>query len=227
MKMGEKEINITYETLFELLRREKSREELQKLETSFFSDVDDYIKEKKEIIKSSKEELFSAENSENIKKQIENAKKIIKELHEKREKKIADIAIHKSRTSSKLIDESVFLGKEKELFNALVDLFSKYRKDVLMNILNNETEKAEVEEEEGKEIKQEETKDKEEKKEGEGEKEEDVVLIRFLHAVPKFVGKELETYGPFEAEDVASLPKDIAKVLIDKGRAEKIEENQS
>ena len=50
-------------------------------------------------------------------------------------------------------------------------------------------------------------------------------LVRFLHAVPKFVGKELDEYGPFEEEDVASLPVEIANVLITKGRVEEISED--
>jgi len=47
-------------------------------------------------------------------------------------------------------------------------------------------------------------------------------LVRFLHPVPKFVGRELEVYGPFEREDIANLPKEIAEVLIIKGRAEEM-----
>ena len=41
-----KEFNISYTTLFELLRREKDREELQKLQKTFFEDVKSYIQEK-------------------------------------------------------------------------------------------------------------------------------------------------------------------------------------
>ena len=50
-------------------------------------------------------------------------------------------------------------------------------------------------------------------------------LIRFIHAVPKFVGKDLEDYGPFEEEDIANLPAEIADVLIIKGRVEEIKES--
>jgi len=49
--------------------------------------------------------------------------------------------------------------------------------------------------------------------------------VRFLYAVPKFVGKELEEYGPFEEEDIANLPSDIADILIGKGRVEEIKGN--
>ena len=50
-------------------------------------------------------------------------------------------------------------------------------------------------------------------------------LVRFLYAVPKFVGKELEEYGPFGEEDIANLPSEIADVLIGKGRVEEIKGN--
>ena len=42
-------------------------------------------------------------------------------------------------------------------------------------------------------------------------------LVRFLHTVPKFVGKELEEYGPFAEEDIANLPLEIADLLIERG----------
>ena len=47
-------------------------------------------------------------------------------------------------------------------------------------------------------------------------------LVRFLYSVPKFVGQELEEYGPFEEEDIANLPSEIADVLLGKGKVEEI-----
>ena len=41
------DVIITYETLYELLMREKSRAEIQKLDNDFFNDVIKYIKDKK------------------------------------------------------------------------------------------------------------------------------------------------------------------------------------
>ena len=49
--------------------------------------------------------------------------------------------------------------------------------------------------------------------------------IRFIKPVPKFLGTELEIYGPFEENDIASLPSRIAKVLIKKERAEEMNLN--
>jgi DNA replication initiation complex subunit (GINS family) len=44
--------------------------------------------------------------------------------------------------------------------------------------------------------------------------------VRFLDSVPKFVGTDKKVYGPFEKSDIANLPKTIAKILINKNKAE-------
>ena len=49
--------------------------------------------------------------------------------------------------------------------------------------------------------------------------------VRFIKSVPKFLGPELEIYGPFEENDIASLPSKIAKILVKKDRAEEMQLN--
>ena len=106
-----KEINITYETLFDLLRREKTREELQKLDPEFFNDVIDYVKEKTKSYYELKDktDLFAADERLKADKQLQNIKKIIKEIYERREKKIIALAVDSSRMFSTVIDKSALL----------------------------------------------------------------------------------------------------------------------
>ena len=85
--METKEVNITYETLFELLKREKDTTDLQKLEPNFFNNFVDYLNEKKKIL-GKDDSLFSYDEKKKVEKQIDNAKRIIKEIYERREKKI-------------------------------------------------------------------------------------------------------------------------------------------
>ena len=48
------------------------------------------------------------------------------------------------------------------------------------------------------------------------------VVVRFLKPIDQIVGTDLQTYGPFEAEDVATLPFENARALIGKKIAVKI-----
>ncbi len=209
--MEAKEINITYETLFEILKREKDTTDLQKLEPNFFSEFVNYLNEKKKLLEKD-EALFSYEEKKKVDKQIDNAKRIIKEIYERREKKIINIALIKSRTKSNIMDTSSFLENEKKILDDVVKVLDGFRTSIIDNIItgNNPTMKAE-------------SKVEEEGTKTAGEKQKSTKLVRFLYAVPKFVGKELEEYGPFEEEDIANLPIEIADLLIGKEKVEEIE----
>jgi DNA replication initiation complex subunit (GINS family) len=214
------EVTITYETLFELLRREKEKSELQKLDSTFFNNVLRYLKDKKAIITQQQADTSSMEEKAKIEEQLINVKKIIREFYDRREKKIVTMAIDKSKNKSSIVDNSVFLKQEKELFESIVKILSTGRENVLFNIIDlkeplslggiNLSEGV-VQDSPTPVVKE--------------EKKKDTKLVRFLNAVPKFVGKELEEYGPFEEEDIASLPVEIATVLINKQRVEEISED--
>ncbi len=48
------------------------------------------------------------------------------------------------------------------------------------------------------------------------------VVIRFLKEVDEIVGADLEKYGPFKTEDVATIPYENAQALIAKNAATKV-----
>jgi len=50
-----------------------------------------------------------------------------------------------------------------------------------------------------------------------------MMVLRFLEDVPALVGADMRTYGPFKAEDVATLPFENARILIRRGVAVKVE----
>lgn len=142
------DIRITYETLFDLLRREKNREELQSIDKDFYEQVLAYLMEKKEAITKKGDELFVSAEREKLKIQFQNIRRIIKELFERREKKIITMAVSRVRTGSDVIDTSALLPSEKEFFEEQLTLLSKYKENVLNNILhlkefNNGNEKKE------------------------------------------------------------------------------------
>lgn len=52
-------------------------------------------------------------------------------------------------------------------------------------------------------------------------KKSDVTIIRILKELPQFIGRDMKKYSLRE-EDVLSVPKDMAKILIERGAAEEI-----
>jgi len=49
------------------------------------------------------------------------------------------------------------------------------------------------------------------------------MLLRFILGIPAIVGSDMKTYGPFEPEDIATLPLENARVLIKQGVAVEVE----
>jgi DNA replication factor GINS len=48
------------------------------------------------------------------------------------------------------------------------------------------------------------------------------IVIRFLNEVDEIVGADLEKYGPFKTEDIATIPYENAQALISKNIATKV-----
>lgn len=205
--MEEKSV-ITFEAIYEILRKEKYKPELQKLEPTFFQDVVNYIKEKTAILEAQqqKQSIFSQGELEKTRKHLETIKKTLRELYEKRESKIANLALVNSRISNKETINSL-LPEEKEVYLDLLETFDNARENILNNILTLKMPEIEKPKELKNEIKL----------------DIDTKLVRFVATVPKFVGTDLNIYGPFKEEDVASLPSEIAELLIKNSKAEGME----
>ncbi len=195
---------ITYEALYEVLRKEKNESELNKLDDSFFDDVVKYMQEKTSILNSQKEKdsIFAAKEIEKTERQIQNVRKILKELYDRRENKIIQAAVFSSRSKQNISVNG--LNEEKKLFNDLINLLKNYRSSILDNLLTMKMPSIE----EPKELK--------------NQEESGTKLVRFVQAVPRFVGDDMNVYGPFERENVANLPLNVAEVIVKNKRAELI-----
>lgn len=187
---------LTYETVYEILRKERIKQELQNLEKTFYQDVSKYIKEKVDVLESQKQKssIFAQKEIEKTEKQLDNVKKIIRELYEKRELKIVQLALSSAKIK-KMDDIPELLPEEKVMFEILVKALKIHRENIINNIL-----------EKPKDIKI----------------DQEVKLIRFTQAVPKFMADDNNEYGPFEEEYIALLPSKIAEILVKNNRAELI-----
>ena len=191
------ETNLTYESLYEILRRERTRQELQKLNNNFYNEVNNYIKDKINALESQRQKssIFAQKEIEKTEKQLDNAKKLIKELYEKRELKITQLALSFSKTKD-VQEIHELLPEEKIIFNKTIEILKENRENILSIMLNGKPKGIKTEPE--------------------------TKLIRFIQAVPKFVGNDDKEYGPFEEEYIGLLPSKVAEILINNKRAELI-----
>jgi hypothetical protein len=109
---------ITYNDLYEALRKERYSEELQVLPKNFIQDAADYFNEKKK--ESEVKEDFFSDATIKSKKKLENAVGIFRELLLRRKKKVLNLAFVASETGISKKDFENMISFEKELFESVV-----------------------------------------------------------------------------------------------------------
>jgi len=236
------DLHITYETLFDLLRKERSLNELQNLDKEFWQHVVQYL--------SMLDENLKKNETEKLKLQITNVKKIIQEIYDKREKKLINLALNVVKTdASSFIDTQTMLDEEKIIFNEFVISLKAYKKAILSNVFAghlpdiaqvqhiknnlNSTLNIEIKHPQVKKeiqpiepVEQEpvetdyEQKETEEFMDMDEDVDEERKKVKFLSAVPKFLGKNKDVFGPFKEGDEAELPSKIVSILVKKGKVE-------
>lgn len=130
---------LKYEDLYEILRREKNNDALQKLPSEFMKDFSEFIHQNKKAITNSGD--FFSDEVMRDKKQYENSMVIFKELILRRKKKLLNLVFIANETSVMKRDFENMLSFEKDLFDIL--LRSVEQTDKLINalLLNGHAEK--------------------------------------------------------------------------------------
>ena len=205
------DVIITYETLYEIFHREKNRPELQRLDATFFSDALNYLNEKKRILESQskQESLFAQAESSKTKKQLENINKILRDIYEKRERKIIEMALFASRVSEENIDLSNMLPEEVEIFKSFTKILNRYRSGIFINLLSfKKPETNGFKLEEAKEIN---TSFKIIAKQG-------YKMVKIINPISSFVGTDLKIYGPYNGSEIVELPEEVVELLLKKDK---------
>ena len=187
---------ITYEKLYDILRLEKFKKELQPLDKDFFDKITRYLGEKKAILEDyeKKDSVFANKSIIKTKRQLENINLLLRELYEKREGKIVQMALFNSRTGDGLENPGIMLNEEKKLYDDLIKVMAGIRFSSLEKML------------EGKKI----------------EHVKNTKFVKFLEEVPKFVGEDMNVYGPFKSEDTGDIPIKAAEILINNNKAKEL-----
>ena len=127
------------------------------------------------------------------KKQLENATTLFRELMIRRRKKILNLVLIAAETGISKQDFDNMLSFEKSLFEELIKNIENSDKKI--NELLNEKKAEELKNE----------------------------LVIFKTDVEEFLDIEGEKIGPFQKGQIANIPKEIAKILIEDEKAEVVE----
>ena len=219
-------IVITYETLFDLLRKEKSRDELQALAPEFLEEVRRFIDRRE-----SDAAAAGVGARQRIVIEAENARKILRELYERRERKILTLALTRARSESAVIDSSLLLPEERHLFDELVralkdgrtlmlgaagvHALEQYPSSSTKYPTSSHAASSSVSSSPSLESSAPEQSPARSSPVAAGE-----VRVRFVAPVQKFLGKDLKVFGPFSSGDEAALPQQIVDILVRKKKAE-------
>ncbi|RLG10228.1 hypothetical protein DRN73_08320 [Candidatus Pacearchaeota archaeon] len=142
----------------------------------------------------SREEDIFSDVTIKAKKQLENAITLFKELMLRRRKKILNLVLIAAETGISKQDFENMLNVEKELFEELMKCIESSDKKINEALSGK--------------------KDKTNKNE----------LIVFKENVDEFLNLEGKKIGPFEKGQIVNISKEIAKILIEDGKAELIME---
>jgi DNA replication initiation complex subunit (GINS family) len=197
---------ITYETIRNAHRAEKE-EELQKLPIGFFESVRSWFSHKEKL----KDTTSLLE--------VENAKKLLEDIINRREKKIVLAALGTVRGQ---MPPPSLTDDERKFFDQIVNILKGFKNEINDKYRNYD----EVVEEKIEEAKKsmEELKPLELEKPAEKTfiKPNGKLLVKALADLPRFVGNNMEAYGPIKTGDVIFVPEEVGKQLISRKVAENI-----
>lgn len=186
---------ITYNDIYEALRKERYSEQLQPLIKDFVKEVSDYLKDK-EVLISSNKDLFSDDLLKN-KKQLENAVSIFKELMLRRKKKLLDLAFVSAETGISKRDFENMLHFEKDTFEKVMKAVNEGDKLMERTLSGAGTE----------------------------ETNQKNKLIIFKQDAEEFLDLEGNKLGPFKKGDIVNLAQEIANILIVDNKADPVDED--
>jgi DNA replication initiation complex subunit (GINS family) len=195
---------ITYETIRNAHRAEKE-EELQKLPLGFFESVRNWFSHKEKL----KDTTSLLE--------VENAKKLLEDIINRRERKIVLSAL---RTVRGELPPASLTDEERKFFDQIVNILKAFGNEMNEKFRNY----ADIVEEKIEEAKKsiDVLKPVEEKVENKFIKPNGKLLVKALVDLPRFVGSNMESYGPLKVGDVIYVPEEVGKLLITRKVAENI-----
>ena len=217
--------DFSYDDIYEMLRTEKYSIDLQQISQEQMQKIREYLDSKKSLLQKQKESgLFDKTAREHLKLELENARRALRELYERREKKVINRAIFTARSDFKIKDTTNFLAFEEKSYLSLLDILKESHVKFFSNFRAAGVEKVAVPEQE-----QQASVPQAAPESLPPQQIEPPVNLREINitsSVPQMVGMDLAMYGPFKEADIVKVPEEIASLLLTQGKASEIEQKE-
>ena len=228
---------LDYETISQLFQKERKVSRLTEITPKFYDDVSKYLNNlETEYLKEFQKNPASPTTMLLREEQIKITR-LLKHIYEIRERKVVLFALNKVKGSSQ--DVKNITPQEKLLLNDVVEVLARTRSPILdknqsttRSVSEETTKKTETKDQVPNEIELEEETEPEPidtKQKGQVEPAKsktqpgrDYVVALVLDDISSFVGTDLNTYD-LNREDVVSLPKDVASILVKNNKIRIIE----
>lgn len=179
---------LTYDELRSLERRERDSSSLVDLGIDFIDRFNSYVLDKQRVLDKSDDNIIAAKVKERSVVELSNARNSFRSIVELRSRKIFNQAFIDLRMGSSP-DFAFYADSEKVFYNEVKALLSNYLNDLSKGKLKKEDVSPEI--------------------------KDNNILVRFVKEFPEFAWGD-KVLGPFNQEDVANLPADVAQLLLSK-----------
>ena len=185
---------LDYNGLYEIVRKEKYSENLQKLDSIFLMDFAEYLKNLRGVA-SSNEDLFS-DGVSHSKKQLENSIALFKGLILRRKKKLLNLVFVAAETGIMKKDYENMFDFEKKVFDCLIKSIESGDKELssTLNGISNG---------------------------GDSMKNK---MIIFTEKIDEFVDMNGNAIGPFDKGELVNLDATVCDILVSGGKANFVDE---
>jgi DNA replication initiation complex subunit (GINS family) len=187
----------SYEDLYEFLRAEKYSTDLQPIATEQLQKVRRYFKTKEDFLAQQAGTGFD-EALDKVKTELDNAKRALRDLYDKRERKVISRALLTARGGFKFKDATNMLVSEEKLYFTLLEMLKASNAEFFELIDNMDFSHAA---EQQKPLK------------------EDFKRVKLLEDVPELMDTKLNRYGPYNTGTVIELPTELADLLLAQSKA--------
>jgi len=204
---------MSLEGLVSILTREREIDELQEIGDSFYDDAAEYFNK----LKDARKEAGNYMEEDMLSDELKNSRMVLDGIFDRRRSKIIHAALNTA--SGIKVDTKGLTVNEKPMFDGIVAALEAGRNRILIPILE-----ASFKQNVAKNILGE-TTTKEKPIENITDQNEDLMMVKVLKDIPRFVGVDGRQYQ-LSSEDVVVLPKANALVLCNKNVAIPLQNTQ-